>query len=237
MKTFLRSAMCAALGLITSIGTIAGQAKPEDRVTMLVILNVKPEQRNVFRKILIADRKGSIGDKGFITMDIYEHNDKPGVFYLFERWESKKALDEHLTKKHTRDLFELNKTALLSPMEILVLRDIAPLPVNQLKQPAKGDMPITMFVLFEVKDGMQDAFIKQFQNSITHSRPEPGNIGMFLHSINGNDSKFVLYERWKNKAALDAHFTQSYTQALFESWKTSLVAPVEQYLNFVTTVQ
>lgn len=236
MKTFLKSAICAA-GMMVSFGVATGQGNQGDRITMLVTLNVKPEHRDVFKKVILADKKGSVKDKGFITMDIYEHKDKPGVFYLFERWESKKALDDHLAKKHTQDLFELNKTALVSPMDVMILLDLAPLPVDELKQPAKGDTQVDMFVLFEVKDGMQDPFIQQFQKSITKSRPEPGNIGMFLHSVTGNNTKFVLYERWKNKAALDAHFAQPYTQELFESWKSSLVGPVEQYLNFVTPVQ
>lgn len=53
----------------------------------------------------------------------------------------------------------------------------------------------------------------------------------FFHTVPGDSTKFVLYERWRSQAALDFHFAQPYTKGLFEVLKLALAGPVEEYLN------
>ncbi|MGO4291588.1 putative quinol monooxygenase [Chitinophaga sp. RAB17] len=221
---------------ISIVSVASAQNKSEERVTMLVTFNVNADQREAFKNALIADRKGAANEKGNISMELYEHKDKPNTFYLFERWVNKKYLDEHFTKKYTKDVLELNKTALTTPMEILYLNDISPLPKNELKNPLSTDAPVDLVVIFKVKDGMQNTFIKQFEKSIVNSRPESGNVEFFFHTLPGDNTKFVLYERWRNQAALDFHFAQPYTKELFEMFKATLEKPVEEYLNFITEI-
>jgi quinol monooxygenase YgiN len=231
---FLNNMAFATLGSMLFSQVATAQLNKEGRITMLVTFNVKPEQREVFKKALIADRNGAMSEKGNISMHLYEHKDRPNTFYFFERWENQQALDEHFTEKYTKDVLALNKTALASPMEILYLDDIAPLPSSEIKNPHAADTPVDLIVIFKVKDGMQDIFTRQFQKSIVNSRPEPGNIEFFFHTVPGDNTKFVLYERWHSQAALDFHFAQPYTKELFEVFKLALAGPVEQYLNYVT---
>lgn len=235
-KVWFKKIAYTTLGLMSLSQGIAAQSTIEDRITMLVTFHVKPEQREVFKKALIADREGAVSEKGNISMALYEHKDRPNTFYFFERWEDQKALDKHFKKQYTKDVLELNKTALTAPMEILYLNDIAPLPSHEIKKPLVSDTPVDLIVIFKVKEGMQDIFIKQFQKSIVNSRPEAGNIEFFLHRVPGDHTKFVLYERWRNQSALDLHFAQSYTKELFEVFGSALAGPVEEYLNFVTEI-
>jgi quinol monooxygenase YgiN len=231
---FLNNMAFATFSSMLFSQVAAAQLNKEGRITMLVTFNVRPDQREVFKKALVADRNEASGEKGNISMYLYEHKDRPNTFFLFERWENRQALDEHFTKKYTKDVLELNKTALVSPMEILYLDDIAPLPSCEIKRPEAADTPVDLIVIFKVKDGMQDIFTRQFQKSIVNSRPEPGNIEFFFHTVPGDNTKFVLYERWRSQAALDFHFAQPYTKELFEVFKTALAGPVEQYLHYVT---
>jgi quinol monooxygenase YgiN len=229
----ITSVVCALLSIV---GVTSAQNKSEERVTMLVTFNVKAEHREAFKNALISDRKGAASEKGNISMELYEQKDKPNTFYLFERWVNKKSLDEHFTKKYAKDVLVLNKTALTTPMEILYLNDISPLPKNEIKNPLSTDVPVDIVVIFKVKDGMQNTFIKQFEKSIVNSRPESGNIEFFFHTVPGDNTKFVLYERWRSQAALDFHFAQPYTKELFEMFKSTLEKPVEEYLNFITEI-
>ncbi|KMQ68745.1 hypothetical protein ACM39_05480 [Chryseobacterium sp. FH2] len=222
---------------MTSFNIASAQNVSEERITMLVTFNVKAEQKEALRKALIADKNGALNEKGNISMELFEHKDKPNTFYLFERWDSQKSLDEHFTKKYATDVLELNKTTLAKPMEILYLHDVSPLSKNEIKSPLSGDTPVDLVVIFKVKDGMQETFINQFQKSIVNSRPEQGNIEFFFHTVPGDNTNFVLYERWRSQAAIDFHFAQLYTKELFEMFKSALEQPIEEYLNFITEIK
>lgn len=206
------------------------------QITMLVTFTVKPENKEVFKAALMEDAENARNEKGNITMELYEHKDKPSVLYFFERWHDQKVLEEHFEQPYTKKVLALNKTALASPMEILYLRDSAPLPKAELKKPRPEDTPVDLVVIFTVKEGMQERFTKQFQKSSINSRPEAGNIAFHFHSVEGEPTKFVLYERWRNQAALDFHFEQAYTKELFELFKTTLAKPVEESLNFIVEI-
>ncbi len=214
----------------------SAQNKSGERVTMLVTFNVKADQKEAFKNALLADKNGALTEKGNISMELFEHKDKPNTFYLFERWNNQKSLDEHFTKKYASDVLELNKTALTKPMEILYLNDISPLPKNEIKSPLSADSPVDLVVIFKVKDGKQETFINQFKKSIVSSRPEPGNVEFFFHTVPTDNTTFVLYERWRSQAALDSHFAQPYTKELFEMFKSTLQQPIEEYLNFITEI-
>ncbi|MFZ4929074.1 putative quinol monooxygenase [Chryseobacterium sp. Mn2064] len=221
---------------MTSFNIASAQNVSQERITMLVTFNVKADQKEALRKALIADKNGALNEKGNISMELFEHKDKPNTFYLFERWDNQKSLDEHFTKKYAKDVLELNKTALTKPMEILYLHDVSPLPKNEIKNPLSSDTPVDLVVIFKVKDGMQETFINQFQKSIVNSRPEQGNIEFFFHTVPGDNTKFVLYERWRSQAAIDFHFAQPYTKELFEMFKSALEQPIEEYLNFINEI-
>ncbi|MEJ5053368.1 putative quinol monooxygenase [Sphingobacterium sp. MYb382] len=222
---------------MTTIHTAFSQENHTERVTMLVTFHLKAEQKDAFKKALKADKDGALKEKGNISMVLYEQKDKPNTLYLFERWENQTALDEHFTYAYAKDVLALNETALTAPMEILYLNDIAPLPKNEIKHPQASDTSVDLVVLFKVKDGMQQTFIKQFEKSIVKSRPEAGNIEFFFHTVPGDNTKFVLYERWRNQTALDFHFAQPYTIELFDVFKAALEEPIENYLNFITEVK
>lgn len=205
-------------------------------ITMLVTFNVKSEYESQFKNALYEDLKQARKEPGNISMELYKHRDKTNVFYFFERWESQTALDKHFEKPYTKNILELNKVALTSPMTIDYLEDVAPLPKSEMKRPLAVDTPVDLIVVFEVKNGEQQKFVHQFQKSVEHSRTEPGNILFHFHKVKGKDKKYVLYERWRDQAALDTHFEKPYTKELFEIFKIALTKPVEESLNFVTEI-
>lgn len=205
-------------------------------VTLLVTFNTKPEFTEQFKEALLHDVQNARKESGNVTMELYQHNEKQNVFYFFERWQSKEALDEHFEKPYTKTVFELSQKALTTPMEIEYLDDFSPLPKSEMKKPLSSDNPIDLVVLFEVKPEKIEVFEKQFEKSVIHSRPEQGNILFHIHKVKDRATNYVLYERWRNQEALDFHFAQPYTVELFEMFKTALVKPVEEYLNFITEI-
>ncbi|KGH28504.1 putative quinol monooxygenase [Comamonas testosteroni] len=93
---------------------------------------------------------------------------------------------------------------------------------------------VALVVNFEVKPGAEAEFEKVFHRSVTCSRLEPGNITFNVHKILGTERNYVLYEVWRNEAAVNSHFARPYTVALFSMFDRNLARPLsEGGLRFV----
>lgn len=63
---------------------------------------------------------------------------------------------------------------------------------------------------------------------------EEGAIDYVLHRDNDDANVWVLYETWRSRADLDAHFEQSYTKAMMERFPDLLAREME--LTFATAI-
>ncbi|WNJ90305.1 antibiotic biosynthesis monooxygenase family protein [Bosea sp. 685] len=87
---------------------------------------------------------------------------------------------------------------------------------------------VALVVNFEVKPGTEAEFERLFRRSVTCSRLEPGNITFNVHKILGVERSYVLYEVWRNEAAVNSHFARSYTVALFSMFERNLARPITE---------
>ena len=60
---------------------------------------------------------------------------------------------------------------------------------------------------------------------ISDTLEEPGC--QMFRLLEGDDGRLRLYEEWDDEAALQAHYDQSYTKAVFASYENWLAEPVE----------
>lgn len=92
-----------------------------------------------------------------------------------------------------------------------------------IKESPNGE--VTVVATLEVKPGSEADFEKVSRVSITCSRLEPGNVSFTIHkALDTGKPTYVMYEVWRSKAALQSHFFQPYTQALFGAFKQHLSA-------------
>lgn len=63
-------------------------------------------------------------------------------------------------------------------------------------------------------------------NILHQTREEPGCRQFELHE-NVIKKDLFLYEEWENESALEEHYQQPYTAAVFESYKEWLAVPVD----------
>lgn len=63
---------------------------------------------------------------------------------------------------------------------------------------------------------------------------EDGAIGYVLHRDNDDANVWLLYETWRSRADLDAHFEQPYTKAMMERFPDLLAKEME--LTFATAI-
>lgn len=202
---------------------------------MLVTFQVKPQYREVLEKLLREDVIQARKEEGNLSMHLYRAKDTPYTYFLFERWKHQQALDAHFEKPYTKAILELSEEALNTPMDILFLNDLAPIsPVHYGRSPKDAEEATDLVVVFTVKEGEQQRFVRQFQYSAQNSRAEAGCAAFHIHSVKDAPNTFVLYERWETRADLDMHFEQPYTKELFNLFEEVLEKPVEESLNFIT---
>jgi quinol monooxygenase YgiN len=102
-------------------------------------------------------------------------------------------------------------------------------------EPTNDNGEVVLVVDFEVKAGFEAEFEEYFRRSVTCSRSEPGNVAFNIHKVVDRPNNYVLYEIWRDTEALESHFEQPYTKALFEMFDRTLVRPVtEGGLRFIS---
>lgn len=102
-------------------------------------------------------------------------------------------------------------------------------------EPTNDNGEVVLVVDFEVKEGSEAEFEDYFRRSVTCSRSEPGNVAFNIHRVVDQPNNYVLYEIWRDTEALESHFEQPYTKALFEMFDRTLVRPVtEGGLRFIS---
>lgn len=87
---------------------------------------------------------------------------------------------------------------------------------------------VVLVVDFEVKPGFEAKFETAFARSTHCSRLEPGNVTFNIHRVVESPGHYVLYEVWRSTGALESHFQQPYTVALFAMFDRALVRPVTE---------
>jgi quinol monooxygenase YgiN len=55
---------------------------------------------------------------------------------------------------------------------------------------------------------------------------ESGNVCYRLHQVEDDPCKFVIYEKWRDQAALDFHMNQDYLKAFLNESKTLLAEEI-----------
>jgi quinol monooxygenase YgiN len=93
-----------------------------------------------------------------------------------------------------------------------------------LKDPTK---PFTLIVQLEAKDGMQAKLEAAFAKAVKETRKEKGCLAYNLNRDAKESTRFLVYERWKSLADLEAHLKSPHITALLGELKELLTAPPE----------
>src|SRR5689334_9970231 len=89
------------------------------------------------------------------------------------------------------------------------------------------EKPFTLGVLLQVKDGSQERFEAAFAKAVGPSRKEKGCRAYDLNRDAETPTRYVVYERWQNLAALDAHTRTPHFTALLGEVGELLAGPPE----------
>lgn len=85
---------------------------------------------------------------------------------------------------------------------------------------------ITIIVPINAKPEFRDIVREKLINMTALTNQEVGNICYCLHQVEDDSNKFVIYEKWKNQAALDFHMDQDYLKNFLAESKTLLAEEI-----------
>lgn len=107
--------------------------------------------------------------------------------------------------------------------------------MNQIAQMAQiaGPEEVLVMLTLQFKPGSAEKVLERMVPSIRLTRAEPGNNEFQLFKIKGSEDKFVVFERWKNQAALEWHWEQPYTKETLELFGEHLAEPLSEAKDVV----
>jgi quinol monooxygenase YgiN len=93
---------------------------------------------------------------------------------------------------------------------------------------------LTLIAKLTARPEYSDAVGQGLFELLGPTRQEPGAIDYHFHRDNDNPAVWILYENWRSRADLDAHFEKPYTKALMARFPALLAKDME--LTFCTMV-
>ena len=204
-------------------------------ITIFVKVAAKPDSTEIARKALLEDVHGAWTEPGNYKMELYSALGQPENYYLFERWESREALEAHFTQSYTAGAFTLQDGHLKEDIQMNYLTDLLP-SAQDLKSDDSRKAYTTLMVPFEVKTGYGNEFAELFKAFVPSVRNEPGNVNFNFHRVDGQDVKFLLYERWLSQDFLDQHNQLQATADFVALVSPLLTAAVYDFVLFSTDI-
>ncbi|MEX2290459.1 MAG: putative quinol monooxygenase [Mycobacteriales bacterium] len=71
-----------------------------DLLTVIANMKARAGKEGELRQALEGLVEPTSRENGYVNYDLHQAVDDPGVFYLYENWESEQALDVHLSTPH-----------------------------------------------------------------------------------------------------------------------------------------
>jgi len=178
-------------------------------ITRIVKFTVPTEHIDAFKASFAEAARGSLNEPGFEQARLFVTRADANTFYAYERLRDQET---HASMPYTRQLFDFlaNSGTLVEQYN---LGETVPAPVPLSRPETRSDDELAVFFIFTLRPGYKDKVLAQFADHTRQARKEPGNVVFDLYTIEGDDDTLIVYERWKNEAALmEEHFAQPYAQ-------------------------
>lgn len=143
----------------------------------------------------------SRAEDGCASYACFVQADRPDAYLFFEEWRDQAVLDRHFATPHFAGFMERFPDLIDGSPAITLYT--AELVTDE--RPA-GDAPIVLAGRFTAKPERRAELIALSTAMLAPSRAEDGCISYdFLEEV-GAAGRFLFFERWRNRALLDAHF-------------------------------
>ncbi len=218
-----------------SIITMAQSSKNNENMNLLVKFTIKTDHIETFTKAAVESLKASRKEAGNLEMKLFVDQNKANTFFVYSRWKNQEAYDIHKDLSHTKNLSAVLKDA-LETVEFMNLEDKIISALHDIKKTEIEDDKLILFFTITVKDEHLDEVVKEFGRQVGLTRKEEGNLLFNHYQVAGTENTFVVYEHWKNQAALDNHFKQSYSEEMGKLLTEAVEGPLPSHMSFVKEI-
>lgn len=207
------------------------------KITVLSKFNVKSEYIEMYKKAMLENQELVKEEEGNLEMRLFVDKNNPNTFFVYGVTKDQEALNIHTKLVEERGIVEKMKKALAEKPITWFLEDTTPLPNHNTKTLNPEDSEEIIFFVFDTKTDVKYQLIPQFEKHVTLTREEEGNILFDFYTIKGEDSKFVVYERWRNKDAVwNIHMKQPHSIETGQLMEQVLKGEMKDYLHVVKEV-
>lgn len=210
------------------------QTENQALVTLFVKVAAKPGSQEKAERALLTDVNGARTEAGNLKMELYKAGNDRDSFYLFERWQSRAALEDHFKQPYTQGAFDLQANDLTEPIQMNYLEELWPVARPYEKETHRA--LTTLIVPFEARPECTEAFMAHFAKFVPVVREEPGNVEFHFHRVVGSETRFVLYERWEAQEYLDEHNRRPRTAAFVADITPLLTRAVVDFVLFAKDI-
>lgn len=87
---------------------------------------------------------------------------------------------------------------------------------------------VIVMLTLQFNPGAAEHVLERMGPSVRLTRAEPGNAEFRVFRTTGSEDRVVIFERWKDQAALDRHWEQPYTKETLELFAAHLARPLSE---------
>lgn len=215
---------------------IAGNAKAQnsykiktrvltETISKLSRYEVKEQQTVQFRKTMADYVKASILSKDNVMAEAFYEQDQPNILWLIERWNGKNQLENFSKKTAAKALQSLTENSKITP-KVYYVKDFEPLTKEQWRKTSKKeDNQLVIMLFVDSKKGTEQNFKDTYHVAMPQFRSEPGVVTYQLSEIEGDETQFVTYEKFRSNDAFQYHLNFPPIKPVIEYLETSIKKP------------
>ncbi|MFT3760969.1 putative quinol monooxygenase [Thauera sp.] len=185
----------------------AGQATQDKTVNICALMKPKQGQADALRQSLLALVTPTSSEEGHISYNLFEENN--GSIFLHEVWRSQEDLERHFQKPYIKDFVSRTSTLLDGENEAHFGRVISSLSNAKFSErDAQQPGAVHICSIKRPRPGKADELRQALLSLAQPTSQEEGYITYNLYEE--KDGSLFLYEAWRSRADLDAHFQKPY---------------------------
>ncbi|WP_406843379.1 antibiotic biosynthesis monooxygenase [Flavobacterium soyae] len=202
------------------------QLKASEIISKLTMYEVPENALEPFRKALKDYVTASLSSKENIMAEAFYEQDKPNILWLIERWNGKKQLEDFGKKTQAKALQTLTEKSLKTAPKIYYVKDLEPLTKEQWRKTSKKeDNQLVIMLFVDGKKGTEQHFKDTYHIAMPQFRSEPGVVTYQLSEIEGDETQFVTYEKFRSNNAFQYHLNFPPIKPVIEYLETSIKKP------------
>lgn len=159
---------------------------------------------------------------GNIMMEGYYELGDASIMWIVERWTSEKYYEENKSSTAAKNINDLEKTLVVSPVETVFLTDLELLIKDNSQNKMEKGQQMCVMLFVDVKQGSEDYFRSINRDVITAFRNEPGVLILRLSQFTNDKTRFVVYKKFKNKDSFQLHLRSAAIVPVIKFLQTSV---------------